>query len=62
VTTAASPRRTRVRLDTLPRIRRRAARHISAGLRGDMPADEVHDLVAALAVLARLVQAEPGAR
>jgi hypothetical protein len=61
VTTAASPRRCRVRLDTLPKIRRRAARLICAGLTGERPAAEVHDLVAALAVLARMVQAEPGA-
>ena len=62
MTPAASPHRTRVRLNTLPKIRRRAARLIRDGLAGDRPAAKVHDLVAALAVLVRLVQAEPGAR
>jgi hypothetical protein len=49
----------RTRLDTLPRIRRRAARLICAGLAGDRPAAEVRDLVAALAVLAGMVGAGP---
>jgi hypothetical protein len=56
VTTAAKPRRCRVRLDTLPKIRRKAARLIRAGLAGERPAAEVHDLVVALAVLADMVE------
>jgi hypothetical protein len=46
----------RTRLDILPRIRRRAARLIGAGLAGDRPAAEVRDLVAALALLADMVE------
>jgi hypothetical protein len=57
--TTAEPRRSRFRLDSLPRIRHKAAGLIRDSLTGDRPAAEVRDLVAALAIPAGMVQTAP---